>query len=401
MAQATRTPPHVLTLILLTGVSTLSLNMFLPSLSNIAAELQVDYALVNLSIAGYAASTAILQLIMGPLSDRYGRRPVLLVSIMLFIAASFGCFMATEIWTFLAFRMLQGAIISGWVISTAVVRDMKPPQEAASLLGYISMAMAVAPMLGPMVGGVLDETFGWRSSFLVFCGLGTAIFLLCWMDLGETNLTPSQTFAAQFRAYPELLRSRRFWGYAVCMASTTAAFYSFLGGIPLVTRQLFDMSTAMLGFYMGITTVGFFVGSYLSGRFSRHTSLTTMMLFGRGIACLGLAIGLLAFATVGVSVFSLFGPALCVGLGNGLTLPSTSAGAMSVRPQLAGSAAGLSGALTLTGGATASALTGIILTDTNGPWALLGVMFFVSAVGLLSALYVRWLDRIEPLVEST
>lgn len=132
MISAADSPPRMFTLVLLTGLSVLSLNMFLPSLSNIAEEFQSDYALVTLSIAGYLGITAALQLIMGPLSDLFGRRPVLLVGMVIFILASLGCALATNIWSFLLFRMLQGVIISGWVLSLAVIRDMLPAQEAAS-----------------------------------------------------------------------------------------------------------------------------------------------------------------------------------------------------------------------------------------------------------------------------
>ena len=152
-------PPRLITLVLLTGLSVLSLNMFLPSLSNIAEEFQADYSLVNLSIAGYLGVTAALQLIMGPLSDRFGRRPVLLAGLTIFILASLGCMLATNIRDFLVFRVLQGAIISGWVLSLAVIRDTATEREAASRIGYVTMAMAVAPMRGPMFGGVLSSAW--------------------------------------------------------------------------------------------------------------------------------------------------------------------------------------------------------------------------------------------------
>ncbi len=388
-------PPRMVTLVLLTALSVLSLNMFLPSLSNMAEAFQADYALVNLSIAGYAGMTAVLQLIMGPLSDRFGRRPVLLVGLVIFILASLGCLLATSIWIFLLFRMLQGAIICGWVLSNAVIRDMVPAREAASLMGYLAMAWAVAPMLGPMFGGVLDELFGWRASFLAFVGFGVAILGLCWIDLSETNKTPSETFMKQFQTYPELFRSRRFWGYALCMAFSTGAFYAFLSGVPLVAERVLALSPATLGFYMGTITAGFTLGSFLSGRYAKRYPLTTMMISGRIVACAGLMVGLVLVLAGFVHVISLFGATVFVGLGNGLTMPSSSAGALSVRPELAGSASGLSGALTVGGGAVLSSITGAILTEENGAYALLGMMLFSSLMALVAALYVLRIDRRE------
>lgn len=389
------TPPRLFTLILLSGLSVVSLNMFLPSLSNIAEEFQADYALVNLSIAGYAAMTAVLQLVMGPLSDRFGRRPVILAGLVIFSLASLGCLLATTISTFLLFRMMQGAIISGYTVSLAVIRDSAHAQKAASLMGYVAMAWAVAPMLGPMFGGALDELFGWRASFWAFLGFGATMLGLCWIDLGETNKTPSETFMKQFQTYPELFRSRRFWGYALCMAFSTGAFYAFLGGAPLVATAVFEMSPATLGFYMGTITAGFVLGSFLSGRFAARHALTTMMIAGRFAACAGLILGLVLLLSGVVHVVSLFGACVFVGVGNGLTMPSSSAGAMSVRPTLAGSASGLSGALTVAGGAVMSAITGAILTVENAAYALLGMMLLSSLLGLAAALYVFWLDRRE------
>jgi Bcr/CflA subfamily drug resistance transporter len=389
------TPPRLVTLVLLSGLAVVSLNMFLPSLSNIAEEFQADYALVNLSIAGYAGATAVLQLVMGPLSDRFGRRPVILAGLVIFTLASLGCLLATDIWTFLLFRMMQGAIVSGYAVSLAVIRDSAHAQKAASLMGYVATAWAVAPMLGPMFGGMLDELFGWRASFWAFLGFGVTVLALCWTDLGETNKTPSETFMKQFRSYPELFRSRRFWGYALCMAFSTGAFYAFLGGAPLVAAAVFDMSPATLGFYMGTITAGFVLGSFLSGRFAARYALTTMMIAGRFAACAGLILGLVFLMAGVVHVVTLFGACVFVGMGNGLTMPSSSAGAMSVRPQLAGSASGLSGALTVAGGAVMSAITGAVLTPESAAYGLLGMMLLSSLLGLVAALYVLWLDRRE------
>src|SRR3546814_18871653 len=116
--------------------------------------------------------TAGWQLIRGPLSDRFGRRPVILATLAVFIAASLGCLLAGDIWTFLVFRLLQGAIITGYAVSLAVIRDTAPAPKVASLLGYVAMAWAVAPMLAPLFGGALDALFGWRSTFWAFLAFG-------------------------------------------------------------------------------------------------------------------------------------------------------------------------------------------------------------------------------------
>ncbi len=398
MFAAATSPPKLITLVLLSALTVMSLNMFAPSLSNMALSFRADYALVNLSIAGYLGVTAILQLIMGPLSDRFGRRPVILSALVIFILASLACALATDIWVFLAFRMLQGAVITCAALSPAVIRDMVPARQAASLLGYVAMAMAVGPMLGPMLGGVLEGLFDWRANFLVYVGFGLAVLFLCWFDLGETNKSPSETFLIQFRGYPQLIGSRRFWGYAACAAFSTGAFYSFIGGAPFVAQAIFALPPAMLGFYIGSITAGFMLGSFISGRVAKNYPLTTMMIAGRLVACAGLSIGLIVNLAGFVHVLTLFGATIFVGLGNGLTNPSCYAGLLSVRPKLAGSAAGLSGALIVGGGALLTSITGAILTAANGAYTLLAMMLFCSAMALAAALFVRWIDRREGLI---
>ena len=395
MMYAATSAPRFYTLALLTGLSVLSLNMFLPSLSNIAKEFNSDYSTVSFSIAGYLGVTAILQLIIGPLSDRFGRRPVVLYGLVIFILASLGCMLASNIWVFLISRVMQGAIISGGVLSYAIIRDAANEREAASQMGYVSMAMAAAPMLGPMVGGVLDELFGWRSSFLFFTVAGLMVLALCWIDLGETNNNPSETFAKQFEDYPKLFRSRGYWGYSLCISFSVGAFYIFITGIPLVAETFLSLSPSALGFYIGTITAGFALGSYLSGRYSKRYQLTTMMLAGRIAACLGLVVGLIFFLVGFLNVFTLFGATIFVGLGNGLTSPTASAGALSVYPRLAGSASGLTGALTVGVGAILTSIAAAVLTEDGGPYQLLGMMLLCSVVGLLAALDVRRTNRFQ------
>ena len=390
-----RSPPGFPTLVLLAAMSVLSLNMFLPSLPSIAADFEVDYALASLAVAGYMATTAVMHLLIGPLSDRFGRRPLLLAGLGVFALASIGCFLAADIWAFLAFRVLQSGMIAGWVLSLAMVRDTSPPRETASRIGYVTMVMAIGPMIGPMLGGALDDALGWRANFAFYALLGFAALAWCWIDVGETNRNRSATLLRQFHEYPALVRSRRFWGYTACMVFSSGTFYVFLAGVPLAASAAFGLSAATLGFYMGTITVGFAFGSFLSGRFARRFGFSTMMIAGRVVALAGLTGGLGLFVLGEVSVLTLFGATIFAGLGNGLTMPSANAGAMSLRPHLAGSAAGLAGATTVAGGAALTSIVGAIITTEHGVWQLLGAMLVCVVAGLAAAVYVRRVDRLE------
>jgi DHA1 family bicyclomycin/chloramphenicol resistance-like MFS transporter len=383
-----RTPPHIVTLVLLTGVSALNMNMVLPSLPRLAAHYDASYGVVSLTVSAYLGLTAALQLVVGPLSDRYGRRPVILASLGIFLAATVGCMIAPTIEIFLALRLLQAVVASGMALSRAIVRDMVPPDEAASMIGYVTMGMAVMPMIGPMIGGFLDEVLGWQAVFGFTFVVGLATLALCWADLGETNAAPSASFTAQFRSYPELFRSHRFWGYAATAALASGAFFAFLGGAPWVASEVLGMSPARFGFYFGFIAVGYMFGNFLSGRFATRVGLNRMMLVGVLVSTAGMALALLLFAVGLQTPVSFFGSILFVGLGNGLLLPSANAGLVSVRPHLAGSASGLGGALMVGGGAALSVLAGGLLGPGTGAWPLLWVMLVCSALGTVSTLYV-------------
>ncbi|EBA16200.1 drug resistance transporter, Bcr/CflA subfamily protein [Roseobacter sp. SK209-2-6] len=389
----------MLSLIFVTALAVLSLNMFLPSLARIAADFEVSYAQVNLALGGYLALSALLQLIMGPLSDRFGRRPVMLASLALFGVASVGCVLAQDFWVFLGFRLLQGMVVAGQVVSRAAIRDMYSTKEAASKLGYVTMAMALAPMLGPMLGGALDMAFGWRSGFVLYALLGFGLLGLCWADWGETNFQRASTFGKQMQSYPELFTSRRFWGYSLCMAFSIGGFYAFITGAPLVAEAWFDLSPAMLGLGIGIITGGFMVGNFVTGRLAHRVPLNNLILAGRISAILGPVVGLTFFVADRGHELIFFGAAICVGFGNGLTVANASAGLMSVRPHLAGSAAGLSGALTVALGAVMTTLTGVLVTPESAPLIVLAIILGSSLCAFAAILYVRWLDRVEPLEE--
>lgn len=377
----------------MSGLSVMSLNMFLPSLANMAESFNTDYALVSISIAGYLGVTATLQLILGPLSDRYGRRPVVLCGIAVFTCASVVCFLSTSIEVFLIFRMLQGSVSAGIALSSPIVRDTTPANEAASKIGYLAMGWAVAPMIAPMLGGVLDEQFGWRSNFMFFTLAGIIVLIICWFDLGETNQQRSSSFSEQFRSYPDLFRSRRFWGYALCATFSVGTFFIFIVGAPLIAQEHLDLSAAQLGFFIGSITIGFIFGNFLSGRYASRFALTTMMITGRIVAIAGLCAGLFLFSLGYVNEWTVFGTTIFSGIGNGLTSPSTNSGVLSVRPKLAGSASGLSGAILVGGGALLSSLSGSVITAFTSVYALHVLMLISAAIGLIAAWYVLYVDK--------
>ena len=287
--------------------------------------------------------------------------------------------------------MVQAVIAPTYAVSLAVIRDTTSREQAAGQFGYLAMAWAIAPMLGPTVGGLLDQMLGWRASFYVLALLGAAVLILCWTDLRETNSAPSNTMAEQYRAYPELLGSNRFWAYCVCMAFSVGAFYAFLAGAPLAASA-FDLSPAVLGLYMGSITGGFMAGSFLAGRLAGMLPVTTILIAGRTVACAGLLFGLILYAAGISHVLALFGPCLFVGVSNGLTQPSANAAAISVRVTHTGSAAGLASAITVAGASIMAAATGAVLTVENAGSSLLFVMLASAVVALGAALLARHLE---------
>ena len=380
-------PPHVFTLIALTGLAALAMNIFLPSLPGMTAYFATDYRLVQLSVALYLGMNAVMQVFLGPISDRFGRRPVLIWALIIFLFATLGCLLAPNIETFLAFRMVQAVVASGLVLGRAVIRDMHDGPKAASMIGYVTMGMAIVPLIGPMIGGNLDAVFGWHANFVFLLIIGAVVLWLIWADLGETAQHRSTSFAAQFADYPELLTARRFWGYSLAAAFASGAFFAYLGGAPYVASEVFGLSSREFGYLFGAPAVGYAIGNGISGRYSERMGINTMVLWGSLIGTLGLSVALLLFMAGAGSAYLFFFFMIFVGLGNGLVLPNAMAGQMSVRPQLAGTASGLGGAIMIGGGAALSALAGFLLTQFDGAEPLIAIMLSTAALGIVSIVY--------------
>ncbi|MBO9654541.1 multidrug effflux MFS transporter [Agrobacterium sp. SOY23] len=383
------TPPHIITLVVIAGVAALCMNLFLPSLSAMALYFEIDYAVMQFAVSGYLAATALLQLVIGPLSDLFGRRPVMLASIAIMIAATLICMLASDITVFMIGRVAQAAVVSGFVLARAIVRDMVPMEQAASMIGYVTMGMSVVPMVGPTVGGLLNDFSGWQSSFALLALLGAGILVLAWFDLGETNHSKSASFSQQFHAWPELLRSPLFWGYALTSTFSSGMFFSFLGGAPFVGSVLYGLTPAMLGLQFFFMASGYMLGNFVSGRYASQIGITRMMLSGNVIAITGIVTAIALILVGAESAYAFFVPLALIGVGNGVTLPSANAGMVSVQPHLAGSASGLGGAMTIGGGAALSVLASSVLSKEDGTWPLLLVMLATGLVALLTTYVVR------------
>ena len=382
------TPPHIATLILMAGVSAMGMSVFLPSLPAMAAEFGTDYSVMQLSVSAYLGFTAIIQIIVGPLSDRFGRRPVTLAALFIFALASLGCYLAQSAEMFLVFRMLQAAVAVGMVLSRAIVRDMVPQDQAASMIGYVTMGMSLVPMVAPSIGGLLDTTFGWRSTFLFLVFIGLGLMWLCWADQGETASSKNMSFREQLHEMPELFGSPRFWGYVFAAAFSSGTFFAFLGGGPYVATQVYDQPVAMTGLFLGMPAIGYALGNFLSGRFSVVMGINRMIVIGSILQLTGLGSSLaLSYLGFG-SAWMFFGFVTFVGLGNGLVLPNANAGLLSVRPHLAGTASGVGGAIMIGGGAILAAIAGALLERGNGSFPLQWIMFLSSVAAFLSILFV-------------
>jgi DHA1 family bicyclomycin/chloramphenicol resistance-like MFS transporter len=382
------TPPKIVTLILLAGLSALTMNIFLPSLPGMAVYFNVPYGLMQQSVALYLALSAALQIVIGPISDRYGRRNVLIWSLVLFLLATVGTLLAPNATVFLIFRMAQAVIASGMVLSRAVVRDMVADAQAASMIGYVTMGMSLVPMIGPVIGGVLDDAFGWQANFALLLVLGLGVLALVWADLGETATLRRVSLMDQIRTYPGLLTSRRFWGYTLAAAFASGCFFAYLGGAPYVGDKIFGLSSTEVGALFALTAIGYAAGNFFAGRFSVRVGMNRMILIGTLVTTGGLLV--LALLTVaglsGPVVF--FGLTVFMGMGNGICLPNANAGMLSVRPELAGTASGLGGAILIGGGAALAALAGVLLGPGATELPLVLLMLTSSVASVIAILFV-------------
>ncbi|MDF0602012.1 multidrug effflux MFS transporter [Psychromarinibacter sp. C21-152] len=390
------TPPTTFSLIVLTGIAAMAMNIFLPSLARMAEDLGTRYGVIQLSVGLYLGFSALSQIVLGPLADRFGRRRVMLAAYGIYALASVACALAPSIAVFLVCRMCQATVHSGIVLARAMVRDSHGEEEAAARIGYVTMGMAVVPMLSPMLGGWIDHAVGWRGCFWLMAALGAGGVALILADVGESRPCGFARFGAQLRQYPALLTSGRYWGFVIATVAAAGTFFAYLGAAPFIGAEIFRLSPEALGMLFGATSVGYFTGSFLSGRLSRARGVRAMVLLGTATTTGAVALSLGLFMAGLGSAASFFGLTVVMGVGYGMTMPNATAGSLSVRPDLAGTASGLGGAITIGAGAGLSALAGASVGPVRGVETLLTIQLGCALVGLAVALWLRRLPALPP-----
>lgn len=372
---------------MLTSLGALATNLFLPSLDNMARDFDVPYGVMQIAISGYLAASAVVQLFVGPLADRHGRRPVMLAGLVLFILASAGTLLAQSAGMFLFFRVLQAVAMTGTVLARAMISDLAA-DRAAAMLGYVTMGMALVPMFAPVLGGRLEAAFGWHGAFTVLLVTGVLALAWSWFDLGETMTSPGMPLREQLRRYPILARSVRFWGYCLASMLNAGAFYAYLGGASFVGAQVFHLDPVTVGNWFAAPSIGYMIGNALAARLSGRFSIDGMILTGSAITAGTLALALIVTLAGVEAPLIFFGATTIMGIGNGMTMPNAMAGMMGVRPDLAGTASGFGGAMMTAGGAALATLAGALLVPGTGSAVLLAIMAASAGGAVLAILWV-------------
>ena len=394
----TRRAPSLAILVAISTLQPFALNVLAPATPILAQVLETDYATIQLTLTVYLATVAVTQLFVGPISDRIGRRPCIIGGVALFlIGAVMGAF-AETIEGLLVARVIQ-ATGGGtcFALARAVVRDTSGKERAASLIGYLSMAMVISPMIAPFIGGVLEEAFGWRAIFIAMALLASGVIVAAWFLLYETapRSGAASSILGVLRGFPLLIGNPAFLFHTLTLAFVSAAFFGFIAGAPYVVVAVMDRSPQVYGLYFMINAAGYMFGNFLTGRFGQRWGPTRLIVFGTWMSTLSMLVALY-FALIGPwTPLTFFIPLTLNGIGNGLTIPGATAAALSVRPDLAGTAAGLSGAAQLGTGALAAVIGGYIV-ELYAP----GLVIFMLTVVVLGLIASRLARHQEARAES-
>ncbi len=383
----------LLLLMAMTSIGPTSLNTLVPAIPRLSTVLGSNVATLQLAISLYLLALAFAQLVMGPLSDRFGRRPVLLAGMAAVTLSSLAAVAVANVEALIVARIVQAAGAStGIVVGRAIIRDLFGRDSAASVIGLVATVMVVVPTFGPLIGGVLDTAFGWEAIFLFTATVSFAVLIWIYFTLPETRgLNAASAEQAGFwRDLAALSGDRGFWRYVLAAALGSAPFFVFLGGGPHVVVTLMDRTPAEYGVWFAMSSIGYMCGNFVSSRLAVKHGIVRLIWWGIcfELAAVALAMGLALFAH-GLGPAIVFVPQMICNFGNGLLLPGAIAGAVSIRPQAAGTAAGIAGCTQMAFGAAMNQYSGMLLAGAASAVPLAVLMNAVGLGLLLSFLTLR------------
>jgi DHA1 family bicyclomycin/chloramphenicol resistance-like MFS transporter len=363
-------PPRVFPLVIaLVALGPFSTDLYLPALPALVADLATDVAHGQLTLTAYLIGFAVGQLFSGPLSDRFGRKPVILFGLFLYAAASLGCAWATSIETLLAARIVQavGACV-GPVLGRTIVRDLYGPIEAPRMLAHVGSVMAFAPMVAPTVGGLLTTTWDWRTNFFFLFGYAALALAGVLWALPETNRHRATAPLSFFGSFRVLLADRRFRWLLLANGCGYAALFAFISGSSFVFITMFGFSPLAMGLAFAVMVTGYFAGSVVSARLARTLGAERLLTVGGWCALCG---GVLIVLWVGLapSPAAVLVPMWLCGAAAGFLMPNATGLALAPYPKIAGAAASLLGFSQMGIAAVSGTLVGHLLTDSPMPMA--------------------------------
>jgi len=362
----------------LVAMMAISTDLYLPSLPSIARDFGVDVAAAQLTLSAFMLGIAAGQVVVGPLSDRFGRRPVLVAATACYALASVACALAPGIDALVASRVVQAlGACAGGVVGRAVVRDVHGREGAARVLALIGSAMAIMPAIGPILGGFVEAWAGWRWNFAILASFGAALSVLVWAGLPETNARrdPGATNPARMaRNFSTILSSREFLSFAAVAAASYGGMFAFISGSSFVFVDGLGTGPEVYGLYFALVVAGYFAGTQLAAWMTMRHGIEAM-LRAAGLIMLAGGVAMLACASSAAIVSSDLGaPAIgasmalyCVGFG--ICSPNAAAGAIAPFPALAGTAASALGVLQTGSAAIVGALVGWLHDGTPLPMA--------------------------------
>lgn len=386
-------PRSMIVTVLLTlavALGPMSTDFYLPSLPSLVDYFATDVARVQLTLSVFLVGFAVGQLFYGPLSDRFGRRPVMLAGVAIFTLASVACMLATSIETLIAARLVQAiGACAGPVLARAVVRDVYGREGAARKLALIGAAMALAPLVGPVISGYLTVWYGWRSSFLVLTLYGAAIMAGISMALAETNPHRGATtsLGQMLRNYRTFLHSRAWVGYVLCNSATYAGLFAFISGSSFVFINVLGLPPHLFGACFSAVVAGYIAGAIYSARMVMRLGIERMVLTGTTICALG-GLAMAGLALGGIeTIWSVLGPMVVFAAGVGLVMPNSMAGAIGPFPTMAGAASALLGFIQMTIAAAIGIGVGVGATF-DGSARPMAITVAITGIGGLAAYWL-------------